>query len=1303
MENESADTPLTGIQLVLDIRDEQGNSANDKFSIRGPELTGLSAVDGTGVISTRATGSARYTFVPTREAAPTAPKIYRFGGSLAYTAGPNRVEVPLAPEILTVYPDPVLTLDYFLQRDVYSDDPFTVDVEPTEPFALGLLVRNIGSGRAVDFRITSAQPKIVENEKGLLIDFKIIGTQVSTSSVTPSLSLRLGDIDAGKAQVAAFFMTASLQGKFIEYNASFKHINPLGDDNTSLIDAVNLHELNHVVRADRPGDDAAMDFLVNDVPDADRLPDTLHLSNGSLAPVELGSSPVIDAPPTLGDFQVQLTANMPAGWAYLKMPDPGPHYRLFRVVRSDGKEILVGTNVWTTDRSFPSALAGAVRENLLHLLDYDSTDAYTLYYQVKDAVVPTILSAGAGLAALQTGPVATVDIVTSETIDLLTFTRDDLVLTRNGGANLINNGITVTNVGTNVYRISGLAPLTGLDGNYEMTVLGAGIIDFGGNPLANDGLVTWAKGVDAPVVVSITKPVPDPRNTGVTNLDVVFTKAIDAATFGLDDLRLTRNGGADLITAGVSITPLNVTSFRLGGLEALTSAEGNYVFTVFGSGVTGQDASTGVGSLSQRWSVLSVGPALVSLEAPTPTVRNIVVQSLEVTFDRAINPATFDWRDVTLTRDGGANLITSDVTVTRLNDTTYRWGNFSWVQGLAGTYTMTVSGAGVQDAAGNFGSGVRSQTWTLELTKPAAPFNVFISPDLGVSAIDGRTTSNNITLGGLLGETNLTVRVYDDTLGLDLGTAIINGASFTKALSFDILGAHALRLFAVDAAQNVSSNVNFNVFIDQSAPTATLQAVTPVTREAAVPSLDITLSEAVNQATFTRGSFTLTRDGGADLLTPAVTLSRQTDTLYRLNNLTALNTNPGNYLLTLQMSGVQDLAGNAGAGSLTRAWTIRATSSNRPPVIAVITNRAVNEGTRLTIPVSGADPDLPAQTLAYVLGGTVPTGASIDSAAGIFTWRPNSLQGPGVYTIAIVVSDSGQPSLSATQAFQVTVRDVLPDVVVSLGQTNLFTGQTSSVPIRLDSGVSVTNLVFDIEAAPSLLTNLVLQSPSLDVLGASLQPMGGQRSRVVLALKPGVPDASRTLLRLGFSASPGDVSGIVNASVDTVQATRDTGSSVANTAGALSRIVVVGRQPVLLPGTPPPVRALLLHGRPGTSYQIECSTNLGPGAVWSVVSVVALSNIVQTVGLPPTPGTAFYRVRALMDGAARMGVQTSGPNTVLLLQGTAGETFRLQTTTNLGPNATWQTIGTVSLTNAFQSLDLPRDGARERFYQLATP
>jgi len=49
--------------------------------------------------------------------------------------------------------------------------------------------------------------------------------------------------------------------------------------------------------------------------------------------------------------------------------------------------------------------------------------------------------------------------------------------------------------------------------------------------------------------------------------------------------------------------------------------------------------------------------------------------------------------------------ITADVAVTRLTDTTYRVSNFNWVVGQEGLYVLSVAGAGVQDPAGNAGTG----------------------------------------------------------------------------------------------------------------------------------------------------------------------------------------------------------------------------------------------------------------------------------------------------------------------------------------------------------------------------------------------------------------------------------------------------------------------------------------------------------------------------------------------------------------------------------------------------------------------
>ena len=64
---------------------------------------------------------------------------------------------------------PKLRLDYFIPGQVYSDDPFTTEVEPAVPFGLGVRVANIGYGSANNLKIDSGQPRIVENVHGLLI------------------------------------------------------------------------------------------------------------------------------------------------------------------------------------------------------------------------------------------------------------------------------------------------------------------------------------------------------------------------------------------------------------------------------------------------------------------------------------------------------------------------------------------------------------------------------------------------------------------------------------------------------------------------------------------------------------------------------------------------------------------------------------------------------------------------------------------------------------------------------------------------------------------------------------------------------------------------------------------------------------------------------------------------------------------------------------------------------------------------------------------------------------------------------
>jgi len=377
---------LENLQVTLDIRNLEQEPSNDLFGILGPEVTGTSDVDGTGFIDPGTSATAQWTIIPTRDAAPVTPTRYFVGGTLSYTEGDTDVNIPLYPAHIWVKPDPLLVLHYFLVRDVFSDDPRTPQIEPTEPFPLGLIMINEGRGTANKVRITSSQPEIIENEKGLLIDFTIIGSQVNTDQVSPSLKVDLGDIGPGQTGVAQWLLTCSLQGTFIEYEATFEHVDGLGDPRLSFIDSVDIHELNHAVLVDIPADDYKPDFLANDVEDDDFLPDTLYNSDGSTEVVNVGLNPQTSGEVTDEVREVTLSADVVGGWVYIRTEDPGQErFRLARVVRSDGREIMVDENAWTTHRTYWYAGEPApFRQHRVHIFDKDSTGIYTLIYEGAD-------------------------------------------------------------------------------------------------------------------------------------------------------------------------------------------------------------------------------------------------------------------------------------------------------------------------------------------------------------------------------------------------------------------------------------------------------------------------------------------------------------------------------------------------------------------------------------------------------------------------------------------------------------------------------------------------------------------------------------------------------------------------------------------------------------------------------------------------------------------------------------------------------------------------------------------------------
>ena len=106
-------------------------------------------------------------------------------------------------------------------------------------------------------------------------------------------------------------------------------------------------------------------------------------------------------------------------------------------------------------------------------------------------------------------------------------------------------------------------------------------------------------------------------------------------------------------------------------------------------------------------------------------------------------------------------------------------------------------------------------------------------------------------------------------------------------------------------------------------------------------------------------------------------------------------------------------------------------TANTAPTLTSISDRIVDAGVTLTVTNVASDAQAPPQTLTYtMLSG--PAYASINSANGIFTWRPHVSQANTTNTVTVRVADNGTPSLSATNSFKVTVNPLAQPVIGSI-------------------------------------------------------------------------------------------------------------------------------------------------------------------------------------------------------------------------------------------------------------------------------
>lgn len=480
---------MTDARLSLEITDTGGNVATPhemQTTVSGLDgFTGPATLDGGWELAPKQTGVAKMTFIPTRYAAPDSTVTYSFAGSLSYLDpfSGTTVTRTLSPVSLSVKPSPVLDMRYFMQRDVIADDPMTQDVvERSEPAEFALLISNVGNGDATDINLITEQPRIIENEKGLLIDFDLLSSQLNgkehTLALGSNVATAVGDIHAGGTAYAQWWMQSSLMGHFSEYNVEATHMSSYGNPDLSLLGNVSIHELiRSLVTDNADGEPTERAFLVNDDADAADTPDMVYLSNGTSSAVAEAKTVNVDA---IDNDHWRVTVNADAqGWTYGSTTNIAAGQReILSVTRDSDSKAIDPRNFWITYVTMRDG-QDPLYEYRLHMADLmpASSETYTVTLGMRPETELAVESI-TGMpveTAVATVPVSTLQVKFNKPIIPETFSTADISLSRQGEP-MDTSGMTITALDETSYAI-GLGDLTAGNGYYLLTVNTSAIYD----------------------------------------------------------------------------------------------------------------------------------------------------------------------------------------------------------------------------------------------------------------------------------------------------------------------------------------------------------------------------------------------------------------------------------------------------------------------------------------------------------------------------------------------------------------------------------------------------------------------------------------------------------------------------------------------------------------------------------------------------------------------------------------------------------------------------------------------------------
>ncbi|NSX18198.1 DUF4347 domain-containing protein [Pseudomonas putida] len=519
-----------------------------------------------------------------------------------------------------------------------------------------------------------------------------------------------------------------------------------------------------------------------------------------------------------------------------------------------------------------------------------------------------------------------------------------------------------------------------------------------------------------------------------------------------------------------------------GTLSALSSVDGGVTWTATLTPTTGISDTSNLITLDNTGVMDSAGNAGTgstdsnnyAIDSQRPTATIVVADSNLTVGETSQVTITFS---EAVTGLSNADLTVANGTLSALSsaDGGITWtATFTPAVGVRDTSNViTLANTGIADLAGNTGSGTTSSgNYAVDTIVPTA---TIVVADTALRI--GETSVVTITFSeAVSGFSNADLTVNNGTLS----TVSSTDGGITWTATFTPTGniTDATNLISLDNTGVVGQGGNAgvgttdsnNYAIDTQRPTATIVVADSQLAAGETSLVTITFSEAVvglSLADLSGANGTLSglssSDGGVTwtaTLTPSAGISDTSN------------------LITLDNTGVADLAGNAGSGSTDS--NNYAIDSQRPTATIVVTdsNLTVGETSQVTITFSEAVTGLSNADLT-VANGTL---SALSSADGGITWTATFTPAVGVRDTSNVITLAntgiadlaGNTGSGTTSSGNYAVDTIVPTATIVVADNALRAGESSLVTITFSEAVSGFTLA-DMSAANGVLTNLSSQ------------------------------------------------------------------------------------------------------------------------------------------------------------------------------------------------------------------------------------